>query len=286
MPPAYGAARADGAEEKARAGADRAPHHRAHAGGLPGRRSLVRRAEVQVRCARAGAAFADRRADRVRLLAVAGRARHASRAGPVHRLGLHRHRDGRVQPGRGGSISSTSSDKALALARENIVFQHVDDRVRAIKSDLFAGLKGERLRPDRSQSALRHRAGIRRAAARIRPRAEDRLDRGRGWAGLRAAHTARGAGALERGRLADRRSGRERARLTALLPEVPFNWIEFKVGQMGVFAIDARRHRSKHANAIRAAAHRRSRRMAVAIPSANCSPSRPSAKATGRRSAA
>ena len=35
------------------------------------------------------------------------------------------------------------SDDALSLANENIVFQHVEDRVRAVKSDLFAGVQGE-----------------------------------------------------------------------------------------------------------------------------------------------
>src|SRR6185369_12909754 len=35
------------------------------------------------------------------------------------------------------------SDEALALARENIEFQNVGGRVRAIKSNLFDGLKGE-----------------------------------------------------------------------------------------------------------------------------------------------
>jgi len=35
------------------------------------------------------------------------------------------------------------SDKALSLARENIEFQNVEDRVRALKSDLFAKLNGE-----------------------------------------------------------------------------------------------------------------------------------------------
>ena len=34
------------------------------------------------------------------------------------------------------------SDDALALARENIDYQNVADRVRAIASDLFAGLEG------------------------------------------------------------------------------------------------------------------------------------------------
>ena len=41
--------------------------------------------------------------------------------------------------------------------------------------------------------------------------------------------------------------------LAALLPEVPFIWIEFKVGAMGVFALE-RRDLIEHADAIRAAA--------------------------------
>jgi ribosomal protein L3 glutamine methyltransferase len=41
--------------------------------------------------------------------------------------------------------------------------------------------------------------------------------------------------------------------LAALLPEVPFIWIEFKVGQMGVFALE-RRDLVEHAASIRAAA--------------------------------
>ncbi len=61
------------------------------------------------------------------------------------------------------------SDDALALARENIEFQDVGERVRVFKSDLFAGARRRALRPDRQQSAVRDRAGIRRAAARIQP---------------------------------------------------------------------------------------------------------------------
>jgi ribosomal protein L3 glutamine methyltransferase len=41
--------------------------------------------------------------------------------------------------------------------------------------------------------------------------------------------------------------------LAALLPEVPFIWIEFKVGQMGIFALE-RRDLVEHAAVIRAAA--------------------------------
>ena len=47
----------------------------------------------------------------------------------------------------------------------------------------------------------------------------------------------------------------ERA-LTRLLPNLPLNWIEFEVGQMGVFAIE-RRDLVAHAKSIAAAAKRR-----------------------------
>jgi ribosomal protein L3 glutamine methyltransferase len=44
--------------------------------------------------------------------------------------------------------------------------------------------------------------------------------------------------------------------LVELLPQVPFNWIEFNVGQMGVFLLD-RRDLVEHADAIRAVAKAR-----------------------------
>ena len=148
------------------------------------------------------------------------------------------------------------SDDALSLARENIEYQDVADRVRAMQSDLFAGLGGERydlivsnppyvteqeyaaLPPEYGhEPALGLRAG------------DDGLD-----FALRILAAA--AGASERRRRADRRSRRERdARWSTLLPEVPFNWIEFKVGQMGVFLLD-RDDLVAHADAI---AQRRSR---------------------------
>ena len=54
---------ADDRRARARAGLDRTPRERASADGLPGRRNLVRRIEVQERSPRPGAALADRRAD-------------------------------------------------------------------------------------------------------------------------------------------------------------------------------------------------------------------------------
>jgi ribosomal protein L3 glutamine methyltransferase len=148
------------------------------------------------------------------------------------------------------------SDKALALARENIAFQDVADRVRAIKSDLFAGLKGEvydlivtnppyvteqefaALPPEYShEPELGLTAG------------EDGLD-----FALRILDEApRHLGAD--GWLICEVGEAERA-LGALLPKLPLNWIEFAVGQMGVFAI-ARADIVKHAKAIKAALAKR-----------------------------
>ena len=148
------------------------------------------------------------------------------------------------------------SDKALSLARENIQFQNVEDRVRAIKSDLFAGLKGEvydlivsnppyvtkqefaALPPEYAhEPALGLTAG------------EDGLDFALRILDEAPAHlSADGWLICEVGEA-------ERA-LNALLPRLPLNWIEFAVGQMGVFAI-AREDIVKHAKAIKAASAKR-----------------------------
>jgi len=53
--------------------------------------------------------------------------------------------------------------------------------------------------------------------------------------------------------------GESERQLGELLPEVPFVWIEFKVGPMGVFALE-RRDLIEHADAIRAAAEARKHR--------------------------
>lgn len=143
------------------------------------------------------------------------------------------------------------SDGALELARENIRIQHVGERVRAIKSDLFAGLKGEvydlivsnppyvteqeyaELPPEyRHEPALGLTAG------------PDGLD-----FALRILRDAP-AHLSEDGLLIVEVGESERA-LTQLLPQVPFIWIEFNVGPMGVFALE-RRDLVEHAKAIAA----------------------------------
>jgi ribosomal protein L3 glutamine methyltransferase len=147
---------------------------------------------------------------------------------------------------------------ALALARENIEFHDVETRVRAIQSDLFDALGGEvydlivsnppyvteqefaALPPEYDhEPALGLKAGA------------DGLDFALRILAEAPAHLS------EDGTLIVEVGESEHA-LTRLLPELPLNWIEFAVGQMGVFVID-RADLVAHAKSIRAAAAGRSR---------------------------
>jgi len=144
------------------------------------------------------------------------------------------------------------SDAALALARENILFQNVETRVRALKSDLFKGLKGEvydlivsnppyvteqefaALPPEYShEPALALRAG------------DDGLDFALRILDAAPAHLSKGGWLIVE-------VGESERALVRLLPKLPLNWIEFEVGQMGVFAIP-REDIVKHTKSIRSA---------------------------------
>ena len=148
------------------------------------------------------------------------------------------------------------SDKALALARENVAFQNVAGRVRVLKSDLFDGVKGEvydlivsnppyvteqefaALPPEYShEPALGLKAGDDGLdfALRILDEAPKHLSED-GWLIVEVGESEH---ALQR-----------------LLPRLPLNWIEFQVGQMGVFAI-ARGDLVAHAKSIRAVLKKR-----------------------------
>jgi ribosomal protein L3 glutamine methyltransferase len=148
------------------------------------------------------------------------------------------------------------SDKALSLARENIAFQHVGDRVRALKSDLFAKLDGEVYDlivtnppyvTEQEFAALPPEYGH-----------EPELGLTAGKDGLDFA--LRILDEAPRHLSADGwlicEVGEAERALVALLPKLPLNWIEFAVGQMGVFAI-ARADIVRHAKAIRAALAKR-----------------------------
>ncbi len=129
------------------------------------------------------------------------------------------------------------SDDALALARENVARLETPN-VRLLKSDLFRDLAGEvydlivtnppyvthaetdALPPEYShEPELGLRAG------------DDGLDLALEILRDAPKHLS------ENGLLICEVGESERA-LVALLPEVPFDWVEFKVGQMGIFAVE------------------------------------------------
>ena len=147
------------------------------------------------------------------------------------------------------------SDDALALARENIALHQLEAHVRAIRSDLFDGLRGERY--DLIVSNPPYVTDAEYEALPGEYAHEPKLGLAAGADGLDIAlRILRDAPdhLTDDGLLIVEVGESERA-IEALLPEVPFVWIEFKVGPMGVFALE-RRGLFEHAAAIRAAAKR------------------------------
>ncbi|QNH17494.1 50S ribosomal protein L3 N(5)-glutamine methyltransferase [Xanthomonas sp. SS] len=147
------------------------------------------------------------------------------------------------------------SDDALALAAENKA-RLLADNVELVKSDLFAGLDGRRyelivtnppyvthaetdaLPPEYAhEPELGLRAG------------DDGLDLALKILRDAPAHLS------EDGLLICEVGESERA-LVQLLPEVDFAWVEFKVGQMGIFAVEASELVAHHARIADLAASR------------------------------
>jgi ribosomal protein L3 glutamine methyltransferase len=145
------------------------------------------------------------------------------------------------------------SDEALSLARENIVFQHLEGRVNAIQSDLFAGVADQRY--DLIVSNPPYVTEDEYAALPGEYAHEPKLGLTSGADGLdlclRMLDEA--ADHLTDDGLLIVEVGESEQALAALLPQVPFVWIEFKVGQMGIFALE-RRDLVEHAEAIHAVA--------------------------------
>ena len=145
------------------------------------------------------------------------------------------------------------SDEALSLARENVAFQHVEGRVEAIQSDLFAGVAGRKY--DLIVSNPPYVTEDEYAALPGEYAHEPKLGLTSGADGLdlclRMLDEA--ADHLTEDGLLIVEVGESEHALSALLPEVPFVWIEFKVGPMGVFALE-RHDLVEHAAAIHAAA--------------------------------
>jgi ribosomal protein L3 glutamine methyltransferase len=129
------------------------------------------------------------------------------------------------------------STDALALAAENVERLQVGDRVRLLQGDLFGPVAGERYQLIVSNPPYVTHDEV--AALPPEYRFEPELGLAAGDDGLDLAlRILRDAPAhlSDDGLLVVEVGESERA-LVRLLPEVPFDWIEFKVGPMGVFAI-------------------------------------------------
>ena len=148
------------------------------------------------------------------------------------------------------------SDDALALARENIALHQLDMHVRAVRSDLFSGLAGERY--DLIVSNPPYVTDDEYAALPGEYAHEPKLGLTAGVDGLDIALRILrdAADHLTDDGLLIVEVGESEHALNALLPGVPFVWIEFKVGPMGVFALK-RHDLDQHVAAIRAAADAR-----------------------------
>ena len=133
------------------------------------------------------------------------------------------------------------SPAALAVAARNLAAHGLEDRVRAIQSDLFAGLEGQRY--DLIVSNPPYVSAAELATLPPEYHREPRLGLAGGESGLdlvlRILHeapthlTEDGVLILEVGMTAPA--------LEALFPEIPFMWIEFERGGEGVFLLDRAR---------------------------------------------
>jgi ribosomal protein L3 glutamine methyltransferase len=129
------------------------------------------------------------------------------------------------------------SSEALALAAENVTELEVGDRVELLQGDLFGPVAGRRYQLIVSNPPYVTRDEV--AALPQEYRFEPELGLIAGDDGLDLAlRILRDApDHLEPHGLLVVEVGESERALSRLLPEVPFDWIEFKVGQMGVLAI-------------------------------------------------
>lgn len=147
-------------------------------------------------------------------------------------------------------IVDISSD-ALSLARENLAFHDLEARVEAIQSDLFDSLAGRRY--DLIVSNPPYVTDDEYAALPGEYAHEPKLGLTSGADGLDIClrMLAQAPDYLTENGLLMVEVGDSEHALGQLLPQVPFMWIEFKVGLMGVFVLE-RHDLVEHADAIAA----------------------------------
>lgn len=130
------------------------------------------------------------------------------------------------------------SESALSLARENAERLLVADRVRLLHSDLFSAVSGETYDLIVTNPPYVTHAEVDALPDEYRHEPENGLRAGNDGLDIALQILADAPQYLnEEGFLICEVGEAERA-LVELLPQVPFNWIEFKVGQMGIFQIE------------------------------------------------
>lgn len=129
------------------------------------------------------------------------------------------------------------SPDALALAKENARRLHVEERVRLLRSDLFDAVRGESYELIVSNPPYVTRDEVAALPAEYRHEPELGLIAGEDGLDLALRILREAPEHLVAGGLLVVEVGESERALVRLLPDVPFDWIEFKVGPMGVFAI-------------------------------------------------
>ncbi|MEO8743317.1 MAG: 50S ribosomal protein L3 N(5)-glutamine methyltransferase [Lysobacteraceae bacterium] len=128
------------------------------------------------------------------------------------------------------------SDDALALAEENCLRLHAPN-VRLVKSDLFGGLSGETYDLIVSNPPYVTRDEVDALPPEYAHEPELGLIAGNDGLDLALKILRDAPKHLNDGGILIVEVGESERALVELLPEIPFVWIEFKVGQMGIFAI-------------------------------------------------
>lgn len=146
------------------------------------------------------------------------------------------------------------SPEALSLAHENRAYQHLDDgRVDIVESDLFAGLVGRCYDLIVSNPPYVARDVFEALPDEFRREPGLGLVSGEDGLDLVLRMLAEAPEFLSEQGLLMVEVGASESALCERLPQVPFVWVEFEAGPMGVFAIE-RRDLLEHADVIREAA--------------------------------
>ncbi|HET7844565.1 MAG TPA: 50S ribosomal protein L3 N(5)-glutamine methyltransferase, partial [Xanthomonadales bacterium] len=148
------------------------------------------------------------------------------------------------------------SDDALALARENVHEHALDKRVRVVQSDLFANLNGERYDLIVSNPPYVPAADVPKLPREYAHEPSLGLASGHDGLDIPLRILRDAPEHLNEGGLLVLEVGDSEDALAELLPQVPFAWVEFRVGQMGVCVLDRESLVEHHESFAREAAKR------------------------------